>query len=113
MKWKKTEVVILQNGTNSAAFVSKEWSIFYMALFPNMDAGDIGLELSIDGTNFYPVIDPVDGADVVLLASGADPGWVDFSDWIRAFPENELYQVRFTCVSQTTAAVTVTVLERG
>ena len=48
-----------------------------------MDNGDIGLELSIDGgSNYDPVIDLSDGNKAVLVASGSDPGWVDFSDWI-------------------------------
>ena len=109
-------VTIAQNGTYSAAFKIPRWAIFCGALFPDMDAGDIGLEISIDGTNYYPVIDPVDGADVVMLVSGSDPGWVDFSDWVR-FVINQWNQVditaRFTCATQSSAAVTCYVMFRG
>lgn len=114
MKFKLEEVVVLINGTYSAAFTVEPWSLFYGAKFPDMDAGAIGIEFSLDnGSNYNPILDPLDGADAVLCASGADPGWVDFSDWIRFVPDNSEYKLRFTCASQTSGAVTIQVLKRG
>jgi hypothetical protein len=114
MKWKKVNVVVDSSALVSAGFTVEDWAIFYGALFPAMDDGSIGLAISIDGgTTYNPVIDPADGADAILVASGADPGWVDFSDWIRFLGANDAYLVRFTCVSQTSGAVTITVLMRG
>ena len=113
MRFVKKTVEIAKNGTTSAGFSLEPGTKYQMALFPAMDDGNIGLELSIDdGDNYNPVLDPADGADVVLCASGSDPGWVDFSDFIRAFPQNDEYLIRFTCASQTTAAVTVTILQK-
>lgn len=114
MRFKKEEVVVLINGTTSETFLAEHWSIFYGARFPAMDNGAIGLELSVDGgSNYDPILDPADGADAELCASGSDPGWMDFSDWIRFVPENSEYLLRFTCASQTSGAVTITVLKRG
>ena len=114
MKFKLEKVVVENNGTYSAAFTVESWSSFYGAKFPTMNNGAIGIEFSIDhGSNYDPILDPLDGADAVLCASGADPGWVDFSDWVRFVPDNSEYKLRFTCVSQTSGAVTVKVLKRG
>ena len=113
-KWEKTIVGTTANEqTESTAFTVEPWAIFFMALFPEMDDGAIGIELSIDGgSNFYPVIDPADGADVVLIASGNDPGFIDFSDYIRGFGDNDEFQVRFTFAAQN-PVISITVLQRG
>ena len=114
MNFKIETVTVAANGTYSSSFTVEHYGIFYGALFPAMDNGVIGLELSIDGgSNYYPVLDPTDGADAELCASGSDPGWVDFSDWIRFFPQNTQYLARFTCASQTSGAVDITVIQRG
>jgi len=112
LKDTRDDVAILINGTYSAAFKIPRWAVFAGAYFPAMDDGDIGLEISLDaGSNYYPVLDPSDGADAVLCASGADAGFVDFSDFIRFIPRDAL--LRFTCASQTSAAVTTIVMFRG
>lgn len=114
MQFEKKDVAVLINGTYSAGFAVEPWAVYYGAFFPDMDAGAIGLAVSIDGgTTYYPVLDPSDGADAVLCASGSDPGVVDFSDWIRFLHQNTGYLARFTCASQTTKAVTITVMMRG
>jgi hypothetical protein len=109
-------LTVANNGTESSSFQIPRWAIFCGALFPAMDNGDIGLEISDDETNYYPVLDPVDGNDAVLCTSGNDPGWVDFSDWvrfvIRDYNSVKIY-CRFTCASQTSGAVTIKVMFRG
>ena len=113
MKHKKLVVKTTATGqTVSTAFTVEPWAKFFMALFPAMVDGAIGLEVSIDGSNFYPVIDPADGADLVLLALGSDPGWIDFSDFIRALGDNTDYQARFTFAAQD-PVISITVLQRG
>lgn len=114
MNHKALTVTVAENGTYSGGFTVPVWGMFYGALFPDMDAGDIGLEISMDnGSNYYPVLNPADGADAVLVASGSDPGWIDFSDWIRFMPGDGKYMARFTCASQTSGAVTINVSMRG
>lgn len=114
MMVKDTSVEVAANGTYSGGFQVEPWAMFYGALFPAMDNGDIGLEISRDGgTNYYPVLDPADGSDAVLCASGADPGWVDFSDWLRFMPDGYNYKARFTCAAQASGAVTIYVTMRG
>ena len=112
--WKKISLTTTAVGkTVSPSFSVEPWAIFYMALFPAMDDGDIGIALSVDGgSNYYPVLDPVDGADVVLVASGSDPGWIDFSDWVRAFGDNDSYLMRFTFAAQD-PVISIEVLMRG
>lgn len=112
--WKKVTLATTAIGqTKSTSFSVEPWAIFYMALFPAMDDGDIGIEVSIDGgSNFYSVMDPVDGAPAVLVASGSDPGWIDFSDWVRAFGDNDNYLMRFNFAAQD-PVIEIIVLMRG
>lgn len=105
------EVAILQNGTYSAAFQVPRWAAFVGIFLPAMDDGAIGIELSTDGTNFYPLLDPADGADLVVCASGSDAGFIDISDFLRFI--HSTWYARITCASQTTAAVTVQLAFRG
>lgn len=120
LRWKRVDLVWADNATVSGAFVIQPYAMFFGALFPAMVDGDVGLALTIDGTNYNPVLDPSDGADAVLIASGNDPGWIDFSDWIRFFGHNipvgepnTNLQARFTCVSQTGGPLDIVVLMRG
>ena len=107
-------VTVAQNGTESSTFGIESYEIFIGAVFPNMDAGDIGLEYSIDnGDNYYPILDSADGDDLLVVTSGADPGVIDISDFIRFVHANKHHLLRFTCASQTTAAINITVLLRG
>lgn len=104
-------VTVTQNANKSGSFQIPKWAVFCGCYFPDCDAGDIGLEWSADGTNFYPVLDPLDGSDAVVCASGADPGVFDFSDWVRFVNTNDY--LRFSCASQTTAALTLNIRFRG
>jgi len=107
-------VTIAQNATVSGVFRKPAGITFMGALFPAMDDGAIGLELSIDnGSNFYPLLDALDGSDAVLAASGQDPGIIDFSDFVRFVPDLAAMQLRFTCASQTTAEVDIEVVGAG
>lgn len=69
------------------SFTLPQWATFVSVLIPNFtNNANVGIEMSDDGeTTWYPVIDPADGADLVICASGSDPGYVDISDFIRAF----------------------------
>jgi hypothetical protein len=108
------EVTVAQQGTESGAFRVPQWTIFFGALFPDMDAGDIGLEASWDGgSNYYPVVDQSTGTDAVLVSSGSDPCFVDFSPLVSFAHRGPNVLLRFTCAAQNTAAVTITVVLRG
>ena len=114
MRDRKVVVTVANNGTYSAGFSLESHEIFVGAIFPDMDVGAIGLEYSIDaGSNYNPILDPTDGADYVTVASGSDPGVVDISDFIRFVHANNEHLLRFTCASQTSGAVDITVLLRG
>lgn len=114
MRDRTIEVVVAGNGTYSAGFSLESHEIFVGALFPDMDVGDIGLEYSIDnGSNYNPILDPADGDDFLVVKSGSDPGVIDISDFIRFVHANNEHLLRFTCASQTSGAVTITVLFRG
>jgi hypothetical protein len=111
LKNQKTTAAILQHSSTSASWQIPNWAVFVAGYFPDMDAGAIGLEWSDDNSNFYPIIDPIDGADAVIVASGSDPGVTDFSDWVRFAHQDDYF--RFTCASQSTAAVTIKLRFRG
>lgn len=105
------DVTVALNGTYSAGFTIPDWAIFIGLYLPAMDDGDIGLEVSLDGTNYYPLLDITDGADVVICASGSDPGFVDISDLVRFVPSTAY--VRLTCAAQASGGVTAKLLLRG
>jgi len=112
----ETMVTVASSGTVSGGFQIPDWAYFMGVLVPDIDAGDVGIEVSRDGTNYYPLLDPLDGSDAVILASGADPGWVDFSDILRFIGskgDHANYWLRFTCASQSSGAVDLYVAFRG
>lgn len=104
-------VTVAKDATVSSSFEAENWVSFWGALFPAMDNGAVGLAMSTNNSDFYPVLDPTDGDDLVLCASGSDPGFIDFSDYVRFLPEG--YYMRFTCAAQASGAVTITIFRRG
>ena len=71
---------------------------------PDIDAGDVHLELTLDGgSNWVPVCEL--GSDAVLVSSGSDPGYADFTHLVRAVKCNSKTFFRFTAATQTTANV--------
>ena len=113
-KFRIEELVVASNATVSGSFGTEGWEMFIGAYFPAMDNGIIGLEYSIDGgTTWVPILDPIDGQDLIVVASGSDPGAIDISDYIRFVPSNDLHLLRFTCAAQASGAVTITVVFRG
>jgi len=94
----------------TTSFQVPPWAVFVGVLVPDVDAGNVGIEISKDDSTFYPLVDPIDGADVVAVTSGSDPGWVDISDWIRFIPH--IYYARLTTAAQG-ADKTFTICFRG
>lgn len=111
-KWKKTALAVANGATVSSGFTLEAWTTFVALQFPAMDNGDITLEFSADGSTYVTVLDPSDGADLVIVASGEDPGWIDISDYIRAVPRgaNDHF-LRIVCAAQTSGAVTLYIYE--
>jgi len=111
----KTEVTVTGTAsTNTTSFEMPNWASFAVAHIPSMTDGAIGLEVTVDGTNYAPMLKPDGSADLVVCASGADPAVIDISDHVRALPSyNATYnpvKARFTCAAQTAgASVTHTV----
>jgi len=105
-------VEIANNGTVSASFQIPAWAYFIGVFFPAMDDGNITLEISTDDTNFYPVLDPVDGDDLVVCKSGADAGYLDISDYVR-FVNPNMYLRLKSATSQSSGAVTLYIYFAG
>lgn len=105
------DVIVASSGTYSASFQIPRWATFVGVYVPDIDAGAVGLEVSKDDSTFIPVGDLLDGDDGVLVASGSDPIYVDFSTLVGSIPLN--WYLRFTCASQTSGATTWTVSFRA
>lgn len=112
-KWKETALTVANGGTNSSSFRLQPWTTFVGLYMPAMDNGDIKMEYTRDDSTWIQVLDPTDGEDLVICASGQDPGFIDISDYVRAFPRGttELYALRVTCAAQTSGAVTLYLME--
>ena len=105
------ELEVAKSATVSAAFTIPKYSLFCGALFPAMDNGNIGIEMTVDNSNYAPILDPGDGQDLLLCASGQDPAFIDFSDYVRFVPRHiNRIKLRFTCAAQTTSAVTISTM---
>jgi hypothetical protein len=50
-----------------------------------MDAGNIGLEISPDGSTWHTVVNPLDAGTLAIATAGASPLAVDITDKIVAF----------------------------
>jgi len=111
-KFLETNLIVANNGTASAAFSLQPWTTFAGVYFPAMDNGAIGIEYSLDGSTYVPILDPADGNDLVLVTSGQDPAWIDISDYIRAIPRGTGERfLRLTCATQSSGAVTLILTE--
>jgi len=112
-KFLETDITVAQTATVSAAFSLQPWTTFVGINFPNIDAGNVGLDYSVDnGSNYRPILDPVDGDDLLVVTSGADPGVIDISDFLRFIPRGYgERKLRFTCAAQNSAAVTLVLTE--
>ncbi len=111
---KHREVVLAfgTDNTHTPAFKIPKSVMFMGVLVPNITDGAVGIEISIDkGGNYYPLIDSVDGADVEIMASGSNPGWIDFSDFLRFIHPEAL--VRFVIGAEQSADHTFTLLFKG
>ena len=76
-------VTVAMTSGNTASFNIPKWAVFAGIFIPAVADGDLTIGISTDDSTFHPLLDPSDGADLVVCASGADAGWVDISDYIR------------------------------
>jgi hypothetical protein len=110
----RTQLITVVSGESvSSAFNIRADEVFVGVIFPAMVDGNITLDYSMDGgTTYIPILDPIDGEDLLVVASGSDPGVIDISDFVRFAHSNNEHQMRFACASQS-GEVTITVLTRG
>jgi hypothetical protein len=101
------DLAVANAATVSSAFQIAKWAVFVGLAFPAMDDGVIGLSVcATSGGTYLPVLDPADGEDLVLCASGSD-----LSDFVRCIPST--WYIKLTCAAQSSGAVTLQILERG
>ena len=108
LRTNKKTINIASSATYSEWFEVPNWSTFCMVYIPDIDSGNVGLELTIDGGTTYAPILKADGtADLVIAASGTDPCIVDISDYLRSVVDYDTHsvQLRFTCAAQNSGAV--------
>lgn len=80
-----------------ASFQIPKWAIFVGVFIQDIDAANVGLQIceTTDGT-FLPILDPADGADLIICASASDPGMIDISDYVRCVPSTWFLQLTFS-----------------
>jgi len=79
-------------------------------MVPDIDAANVGIEVYESGTteidditaasllassdtDWNPVLDSIDGADVIICASGSDPGFIEITLFVGSLKEQ---YIRFT-----------------
>lgn len=77
----------------SSSFQLPSWVVFLGIYIPDIDAATVSVQVSRDDTTFVPVLDQIDGDDLVVVNSGSDPGFVDISPFLAAVPRE--WYVRF------------------
>lgn len=96
-----SRTVTIANGqTVSAAWKKPSTGFFTGVLLPVMDAGDVGIQISPDGSTWHTMINPIDGTNLAIATAGATPLAIDITDKMVAFIGLDI-QFRFTCASQT------------
>lgn len=106
-------IVVADEDTASAAFQIRKDAVFVGLLIPNIDAADVTLTVcATSGGTFVPVLDPLDGADLVLLASGEDPAFIDISNYIMSVPSTYYFKLAFSA-AQNGGPYNVTLLEKS
>jgi hypothetical protein len=95
-------LAVADEATASASFQVPKWAVFCGVWLVNHDAADVGIQIcDTTGGTFVPILDPADGADLVILASGSDPGCIDISDFIRFVPSTYFLQLTFSAAQNT------------
>ena len=93
----QVDVTVAQSATVSSGFRIPAWATFVGVYLPAMDNGNVGLHFSKDeGSNYVPILDPADAADLVVCASGEDPSAIDISDFVRWVPSGQKFLLRFS-----------------
>ncbi len=116
LQFRRKKVTVADETQVSGGFTVEPWVIFQGARFPAAaSSANVGIALSIDGgTSYDPILDPADGADAIILASGSDPGWIDYSDFLRFVPQNKRYLLRFTFdANQSAGPYNIDIIQRG
>lgn len=114
VKFLETQLIIANGAAISSALSMQTWTRAIGVYVPDITDGDVGLEYSLDkGSTYVPVQDLWGQDDCVVVASGKDPCYVDFSPFVQSLPRgNSERQIRFTCAAQG-AARTIIVIEVG
>jgi hypothetical protein len=95
----RRSVTVQSAATVSSAFTKPPTAFFCGVLLPAMDAGDVGLEVSPDGSTWHTVINPLDASTLAIATAGASPLAIDITDKLLAFIGTAI-SFRFTCASQ-------------
>lgn len=89
--------ITADEATTGAAFLIPKWSVFCGVWIVDIDAADVGLAVcETEGGTYQPVLDPADGADLIICASASDPGFIDFSDFVRCIPSTWFVKLTFS-----------------
>lgn len=89
-------LTVADEATASAAFQIPKYAVFVGVWLVDHDAAVVGLSICDTSNGTYvPVLDPVDGEDLVICASGSDPGFIDISDFVRCVPSTYYLKLTF------------------
>ena len=105
--------ITLDTAQVGASFQIPKWAVFVGVWLLDLDAADVGLQMcETTGGTFFPVLDPADGADLIICASASDPGMIDISDFVRCVPSTWFLQLTFSA-AQNSGPYTHKIMFRG
>jgi hypothetical protein len=100
----------------SAAFQIRKDAMFVGLLLGTLvDNANVTLTVcaTLAGT-YAPVLDPLDGADLVIAATGEDPCYIDISNYIMAIPSTYYFKLAYDVAQATGSTGNVaTLLEKS
>jgi hypothetical protein len=66
------------------------------------DNANVTLTMCATETGTYaPVLDPLDGADLLIAATGEDPCYIDISNYIMAIPSTYYFKLAYDAAQAT------------
>ena len=111
-----TTVLTADGDSVSAAFQIRKDALFVgLHIYLMADNANVTLTMCpTSGGTYAPVLDPLDGADLLIAATGEDPCYIDISNYIMAIPSTYYFKLAYDVAQATgSGGSAATLLEKS